>query len=273
MAVPRGCADELAGLLALEGLGTVLDPLGPDTVRLTLYGDESTDYQAIRDRLAVFDVFTEPEPSSVEDRDWVAEYQRGLKTLSLGERFVVLPNEDCEIPTEWRQRTPIRLSPGRAFGTGEHPTTRLCARALEDLVQPGAHWLDVGAGSGILSLVAAHLGAQVDAVEIDPEASRVASGVLAQNPVPQPIRWYTGGLDAAPRSAYDGLVVNIFSSFFLREAAQIGALIRKGGHLVASGFLLEDLEDLDRCLAAAGLRRQLAPVAPPWAGWVGKSSG
>jgi ribosomal protein L11 methylase PrmA len=217
--VPRGCADELAGFLALEGVGTVLDPLGPDTVRLTLYGDDHTDYEAVCAKLAIFGVLSEPEPSPVEDRDWVAEYQRGLKTLPLGERFVVLPHEDCVIPDEWKNRTPIRLSPGRAFGTGEHPTTRLCARALEEFVQPGSRWLDVGAGSGILSIVAAHLGAQVDAVEIDPDASRVAEDVLAANPVAEPIRWHTGGIETAPGSCYDGLVINIFTSFFLREAA------------------------------------------------------
>src|SRR5205085_1824649 len=110
----------------------------------------------------------------LRETDWADAWKQYFFVQRVGRRTVVVPS--------WRQADyapeaddiPLLLDPGMAFGTGLHPTTRLCLRAAEELVQPGQRVLDLGAGSGILAIAAAKLGAgYVEAVEIDPVAARV----------------------------------------------------------------------------------------------------
>src|SRR5579859_7968610 len=112
----------------------------------------------------------------VNEEDWANAWKDYFHVTHIGKRLVIRPS--------WRAYTPtgdevvLELDPGMAFGTGLHPTTRLCLQALEDIVEPGIRVLDVGAGSGILSIGAARLGARfVEAVELDP----VAASVCQQN--------------------------------------------------------------------------------------------
>lgn len=196
----------------------------------------------------------------VADGRWVERYQQGLRPLPLGRRFVVVPRAEASLalsPGERRARAGreiVTLVPGRAFGTGEHPTTRLLAARLERVVVPGSRWLDLGCGSGILSVVAARLAAgEVLAVDVDEEALSVARETLAANGVAGPVRVAACGLEALGRAAWDGIVCNISAPFVVAHAAELAARLAVRGRLVVSGFLDEETAEVRRALAAGGL--------------------
>src|SRR5438132_3594628 len=119
---------------------------------------------------------------TLRETDWANAWKEYFFVHRVGRRTVIVPS--------WRDYVAqpddvvLLLDPGMAFGTGLHPTTRLCLQALEDVLQPGMRVLDVGAGSGILSIAAARLGAShVEAVEIDPVAASVCQENVARNSV------------------------------------------------------------------------------------------
>ena len=131
----------------------------------------------------------------------------------------------------------------------------------------------VGAGSGILARVASHLGADVEAVEIDPEASAVAAETLAADPPPRPIDWRTGGMECAGAGPFHGIVANVASSFFLKHADAVASRLEPGGVVIASGFLVADREDLDGAFGPHGISRIEAHASGPWSDWIGRRSG
>ncbi|HJQ98543.1 MAG TPA: 50S ribosomal protein L11 methyltransferase, partial [Candidatus Polarisedimenticolaceae bacterium] len=192
---------------------------------------------------------------------------RGLAPIPLGERFVVLPHEGLEAPPG---REPIRLIPGMAFGTGEHPTTRLCAAALEALVAPGSRWLDLGCGTGILAIVAVRLGAgQVVGLDLDPQAAQVADEVVRANGLADRIEIGAGSIERA-QGPFDGIVANIQASFFLAEAEGVAALLARGGVVAISGILVEDLGEVEPALRRAGVETIGRHSDGPWACLVGR---
>jgi ribosomal protein L11 methyltransferase len=143
---------------------------------------------------------------TVEDGKWVERYQASLKPFPLGERFMVHPGGEVDGGS---QRTPLLLVPGRAFGTGEHPTTRLCAEWLERLVVPGGRWLDLGCGTAILAMIAHHCGAgEVLATDNDPEAIAVAAAVLSANGLEGGIALECRSVPDEQAERWDGIVVN-----------------------------------------------------------------
>lgn len=135
------------------------------------------------------------QPTSVPDRDWVRQTQDAWPPMLVGERFFLV--------TPWRtEPTPpgrirLEINPGMQCGTGQHPCTRLCLEAMERVVRPGDSVLDVGSGSGILSIAAKLLGAgRVIACDLDPEAAK-------------PVPFFVGSADAVRSGAFDVVVANI----------------------------------------------------------------
>jgi ribosomal protein L11 methyltransferase len=257
--VPEHDADELAGWLGGDSLGVETLPSAPGRIRLRVYVDAAERPGAlarVRERLVGWSGDREvPEPAweEVADRPWVEEYQLRLRPFPLGAGFVVAPGAE---PPPSGDRRAIRLVPGRAFGTGEHATTRLCVEELESRVEPGDRWLDLGTGSGILALVAALLGAaRVDAVDSDPEAIEVAREVLAANPGAGAVELAVGSADSLTPGRCDGVVANIDSGYFLERARQVARALRPGGLLIASGYLIDDRESVEAALREAGFDR------------------
>lgn len=242
--------DEQAGAFGPDVLGIetrASDP-GGDGLHLLAY---FPDHDAARDDIARLRAGGVPfEIVEVEDGRWVERYQAGLRPLPLGERFVVVPGTETPGGTD---RTVIRLVPGRAFGTGEHATTRLCAAWLETRVARGQRWLDLGTGSGVLAVVAATLGARVLAVDVDPEAVAVAREVAQNNGVGGTVSVREASVEAWNGPPADGVVANISERFFLTNAPAIAAVLRSGGCLVASGFLAEDEDAVVTAISEAGL--------------------
>ena len=181
---------------------------------------------------------TSPPPFFVREvpvKDWVRETQAQFDPIHIGKNIWVVPS--------WHQ-TPdydsivLRLDPGLAFGTGSHPTTRLCLEWLEENVQAGQSVLDYGCGSGILAIAAAKMGAlSVDGVDIDQQAIITAKENAAENQCD--IAFYLPDRFAgeAGNRRYDIVVANILAGPLQQLAETIVSRLRHGGKLVLSGIL------------------------------------
>ncbi len=151
-------------------------------------------------------------------------------------------------------RLPLRLDPGTAFGTGQHPTTRLCLEAVAEAVAeaPNARVLDVGTGSGILAIGARLLGArEVLGVDIDPRAAETAAANAAANGVPFPTR--AGSLDVVETEPpFDIVLANLLAPIVIELAPGMAARTRTGGLLIASGVLDTQVDEVTAALRTAG---------------------
>lgn len=201
------------------------------------------------------------EPSEVPQVDWVERFREGFVAFRAG-RFHVVPVWDAD---RYRRevappaRDLLLVDPGRAFGTGTHETTRLCLRALEELSARRrlGRTLDLGAGSGLLAVAAARLGAgPVLASDIDPDALDSTRRHAGLNTVPLlPVR-ADGGRGFAAES-FDLVLANLMALLLMDRAQEVRALLRPGGALVLSGLLIEDVPAVAKAFASSGHARQL----------------
>ena len=148
----------------------------------------------------------------LEEDEWESSWKKHFKVLRVGRRIVIVPTWIDHRAN--KSDVVIELDPGMAFGTGHHPTTRMCLELLEDHIRPGVDALDVGCGSGILSIAAAKLGAgRVLGLEIEKMAAEVAESNVRQNGVSRTVRVGHGTLPDADTQAhsYDIAVANISS--------------------------------------------------------------
>ena len=180
--------------------------------------------------------------SYVEDSDWENNWREYYKPIEVGERLVVVP--EWEEPPQ-NGRIPLRLDPGLIFGTGSHPTTRMCLAALEGCAGPGKRVLDLGCGSGILGIGALLLGCGICVgCDIDPKAPDVAAANAALNGIgPDRFSVYAGDIlsDASLRrllgGGYDLVLANIVSDVIIPLSALVGAFLAPGGVFIASGVI------------------------------------
>ena len=180
--------------------------------------------------------------SYVEDSDWEHNWREYYKPIEVGERLVVVP--EWEEPPQ-NGRIPLRLDPGLIFGTGSHPTTRMCLAALEGCAGPGKRVLDLGCGSGILGIGALLLGCGICVgCDIDPKAPDVAAANAALNGIgPDRFSVYAGDIlsDASLRrllgGGYDLVLANIVSDVIIPLSALVGAFLAPGGVFIASGVI------------------------------------
>jgi ribosomal protein L11 methyltransferase len=201
----------------------------------------------------------------LHETDWANAWKDYFFVHRVGERTVIVPS--------WRESefsarqgdVVLLLDPGMAFGTGLHPTTRLCLRASEELLQPGQRVLDVGAGSGILSIAAARLGAaSVEAVEIDPVAAEACRANVERNSVGHIVAVRSGTLESAPPEPFDLLLANITIRALLELHPLLHASLRPGGIAVLSGVLAERVEELLEVLRASGWQHVRTDQEQDW---------
>ena len=176
--------------------------------------------------------------------------------MRIGERLIVRPLWiDVELAQDDIE---IALDPGMAFGTGTHPTTQLCLQALEQLIQPGQDVLDLGSGSGILSIAAAKLGArQILALDIDPIAVNATCDNARANGVADKIIAEEGSIESVVTSArrFDLIIVNILARIILETTKQrLGEIVRPGGVAIFSGIIDTQVNEVEAALRATGLR-------------------
>ncbi len=200
--------------------------------------------------------------SRVDDADWENAWKAYYKPLLIGTRLYVTPCWIDEPVPEGRTR--LRLDPGAAFGTGEHQTTRMCLEFLERAVRPDDCMLDLGCGSGILSIAALLLGANAAvAVDIDPGAERVARENAALNGVDNArFRVEIGDalsdepLRARIADPYDVIAANIVSGVIIALAPFARQCAKPGARFVVSGIIDEREAEVAGALAKAGFHLQ-----------------
>lgn len=261
---PGGTSVEPAFELVEEGLSARVDPSRPAVVRAYVPARDpaaaaaaATAAEAALDHLRAFELrpIGPIRTRVVDEADWADAWKRHFPVTRIGRRIVIRPS--------WRRHRAapgdavIVLDPGMAFGTGLHPTTRLCLEAIEDLADEGrleaARVLDVGCGSGILSIAAVRLGAgSVLGVDIDPIAIEATAANAARNGLGAAIRPRVGSVptEAGP---FQIVLANLIASLLVRLAADLAAELAAGGRLVASGIFRDREDDVRGALVAAGL--------------------
>ena len=171
----------------------------------------------------------------VDEADWQNAWRDHFHILRVGSRTVIVPTWRSYEPAE--DDVVIELDPGMAFGTGHHPTTNMCLAALEELVEPGCSVLDLGCGSGILSIAAAKLGASdVLSLDIDATAVETATANVRQNGVGTVVKVDEGTLPhpSLRPGGYDIVIANISSTVIGGLAPSIARAAGRGGAVVAS---------------------------------------
>lgn len=203
--------------------------------------------------------------NNVEDGDWENSWKQYYKPMEIGARLIVVPQWEAE-ETDTGDRVPLLLDPGLTFGTGGHATTRMCLTALEKIISGGEKVLDLGCGSGILSIAALRLGAvSAKAVDIDPMCQGVAYDNAALNGIGRDALEVLvgnvlgdGSFLASLGGGYDLVLANIVADVILGLAPLIRGLLRPGGAFLCSGVIEGRGEEVRRSLTAAGLTIQEA---------------
>jgi ribosomal protein L11 methyltransferase len=264
-----GTTVEPAFELVEEGLGARVDPTRPATVRgYVPAGDGSAVAVEEAERavettaralghLQAFGIrpIGELRTRVVREADWAEAWKAFFPVLRIGERLVIRPT--------WRRHrrasgdVVIAMDPGMAFGTGLHPTTRLCLAALEPLAADGrlagARVLDVGCGSGILALAALALGA-ADAVGVDTDPIAIEATVTnaRRNRLGRRVRTRVGSLPS-DEPPFDVVLANLIAGVLIPLATSLHDEVRPGGVLLASGIFVDREAEVVAAFRAAGL--------------------
>lgn len=191
------------------------------------------------------------------DLDWSREWKRGLGPRRIGRHIVVAPSwTEAQVgPGD----VAIRVDPEMAFGTGEHATTRGALRLLEDTLRPGDRVLDVGTGTGILSIAAVKLGSgPVLALEADARAAATARANLSRNGVAASVRLEAVSVDSGTLSRlgagrFDLILANVLSGVLVPLLPAFQQALAAGGRAILSGILASESADVSRAARAAGL--------------------
>ena len=194
---------------------------------------------------------------NVEDADWENNWKQFYKPMEIGERLLVIPAWEQADP---KGRVTLTLNPGLTFGTGSHATTRLCLTALESRIHGGERVLDLGCGSGILSIAALRLGAKsAFACDIDEKCVDVAYENAALNgigkdrlTVRQGDATKEGPLRDAIGTGYDVVVANIVADVIISLAPQVRHFLKEDGWFLTSGIIDDRADEVAAALVAAG---------------------
>ena len=209
---------------------------------------------------------------AVADEDWAETWKEFFHTEKIGARTVIKPTwEEYEAGAG---EIVAELDPGAAFGTGQHATTALCIRALEELVRPGMTVFDVGTGSGVLAIVAAKLGAKrVEAVDFDPVAVRVARENVRQNGAEDVVRTERSDLLKSVAGEADLIIANIIADIIVRLFGEVKGSLAAGGTMLLSGIIEDRLPDVVEAAGLHGFAVEKIEQEKGWAAVIVKGGG
>ena len=204
----------------------------------------------------------------VPDDDWAARSQAGIGPVQVIDLTIAPPWAADDARRAISGRT-IVIQPSMGFGTGHHPSTRLCLRLLQQSPVGGLSVLDVGTGSGVLAIAAATLGAaRVTGVDLDPDALANARDNLELNTLSGRVELIERDLSAGTSglAPSDIVLANLTGGLLSRDAAALAALVAPGGSLIASGFQTHELDQVTAAFESEGLKRKTALEEESWIG-------
>ncbi|MBQ9082980.1 MAG: 50S ribosomal protein L11 methyltransferase [Clostridia bacterium] len=222
----------------------------------------------LQERCTAEKLHAEIRRAAVSEEDWANEWKKYFKPLETGRKLAICPTWESYDNRDGR--TVMRIDPGMAFGTGGHATTRLCLETLEDYVQPGTELLDLGCGSGILSIAALLMGAsRTVGVDIDPLAVKTAreNGHLNGFDEPQ----YTvleGNLTDKVSGTFDVVAANIVADVIIFFCPQVRQFMKPGAVFVTSGIIDTREQDVRKAFAENGLEIQRRRENGGWLSFV-----
>ncbi|MFC4618042.1 50S ribosomal protein L11 methyltransferase [Camelliibacillus cellulosilyticus] len=191
--------------------------------------------------------------SEINETSWQEAWKQYYKPVHVTDRLTIAPTWEAYQPQQADEQV-IELDPGMAFGTGTHPTTVLSLQALEKYLQPGMRVLDVGTGSGILSIASAKLGAaSVLGVDLDDVAVQVAEQNVALNQVQNRVEIRRNNLVNDLSGPYDIIVANILAEIIVRFLNDVPDRLAPNGRFIASGIIENKREWVRENIRKAGL--------------------
>ncbi len=210
-----------------------------------------------------------PEPTvrEVAEEEWADKWKESYQPIQIGQRLLIVPFWLRETTPVAPEQVAIELDPGMAFGTGLHPTTRLALRLLEEAVQPTDIVLDVGTGSGILSIAAVKLGAAaVLATDVDEVSISTAAANVRHNGVAERVSVQIGSLPRPPRP-FDLVLVNILPHVILELFANgLRSYVGKQGRLILSGIIEPHLPNILDALQQSEMEVEISLQEGDWIG-------
>lgn len=207
----------------------------------------------LRERLDAQGIAHTLRADTIKEEDWAFGWKKYYHPLRIGRHIVVCPSwESCTLePGD----VMLRLDPGMAFGTGTHETTRLCLQMLEGIVKPGMQVLDVGCGSGILSICGVLLGAEsAVGVDIDQTAVKVANENAQMNHVEDKTTYLCGDLTDKVTGKYQVVCANIVADVVIRLIPDVGGFMDTGAVLLVSGIIEPRRDEVIEALESHGYR-------------------
>ncbi|MED1205082.1 50S ribosomal protein L11 methyltransferase [Heyndrickxia acidicola] len=208
--------------------------------------------------------------SEVNEEEWATAWKKYYNPVKISEKFTIVPTWEDYTPVSSDELI-IELDPGMAFGTGTHPTTVMCIQALERTVKKGDTVIDVGTGSGVLSIAAALLGAEkVDALDLDDVAVQSAKLNLKLNKVHHIADVRQNDLLKGIESQADIVVANILAEVILRFTEDVGRVVKPGGHFIASGIIQQKKNQVKDAIIEAGFTIVETLVMEDWVAFIAK---
>ncbi len=190
--------------------------------------------------------------SEVKDEDWETAWKQYYHPVKISETFTIVPTWEDYKPVHSDELI-LELDPGMAFGTGTHPTTVMCIQALEKVVKDGDFVIDVGTGSGVLSIAAALLGAeQVTALDLDDVAVSAAKINVELNSVSNQVTVKHNDLLNEVKGEADIVVANILAEVIVRLAPAASETVKSGGLFITSGIIQQKKEEVKAALIDTG---------------------
>ncbi|WP_243386271.1 50S ribosomal protein L11 methyltransferase [Bacillus kexueae] len=208
--------------------------------------------------------------SEVNEEEWATAWKKYYHPVKISEKFTIVPTWEEYEPVSTDELI-IELDPGMAFGTGTHPTTVLCIQALERTVQQRDTIIDVGTGSGVLSVAAAMLGAkQVTALDLDPVAVESARLNVKLNKVHEKVEVKQNNLLDDMTGPVDLVVANILAEIILRFHHEAANIVKPGGYFITSGIIKNKKDEVRNALIEAGFIIEETLVMEDWVAYIAR---
>ncbi|MGE7905427.1 50S ribosomal protein L11 methyltransferase [Peribacillus sp. NPDC094092] len=208
--------------------------------------------------------------SEVNEEEWATAWKKYYNPVKISERFTIVPTWEDYTPVSSDELI-IELDPGMAFGTGTHPTTVMCIQALERTVQPGDLVVDVGTGSGVLSIAAALLEAKrIQSLDLDEVAVESAKQNVELNNVQDKVSVSQGNLLDGVNEQADIVVANILAEVIMRFTDDVAKVVKPGGYFIASGIIQTKKQDVKDAIIASGFTVEETILMEDWVAIIAK---